>query len=379
VRQGLLVSLAAGAALLGVVGQVTVALAATWVIVPTPNPGSNRTLYAGAMSATTDAWAVGYSIDSSGFNYSTLAQRWNGSAWSVVPSPNPSFGNEHILKGVADLAPGSAWAVGYSQDDNTFTDQALIERWNGTSWSLSTPASDPNGSQDQLYGAAGASASDVWAVGSHFDFNLGGNDGLIEHWNGSAWQLSATVPAALQLTAAAAISGTDAWAAGQATSGQALLLHWDGTSWTAVSSPTIASSNVYPQALSATGTRDVWMVGYQESNAPRSSYRTLIEHWNGTGWSVVPSPNPGTTSNLVLGVTALSTTDAWAAGYYYTTTGAAELLLQWNGSAWTVAQPPAPGGTTVDELTAVMGVAGGTVLAAGRADSQELGIETTNG
>ena len=53
-----------------------------------------------------------------------------------------------------------------------------------------------------------------------------------------------------------------------------------------------------------------------------SPSQTLIEHWNGTTWSVVASPNVGTQLNGLNGVTAVSTSDIWAVGSDGNTGGA---------------------------------------------------------
>ena len=55
--------------------------------------------------AANDAWAVGH------VNDQTLTIHWNGTAWSIIPSPNPgiSFNN---LAAVAAIAPNDVWAVG---------------------------------------------------------------------------------------------------------------------------------------------------------------------------------------------------------------------------------------------------------------------------
>jgi hypothetical protein len=54
--------------------------------------------------------------------------------------------------------------------------------------------------------------------------------------------------------------------------------------------------------------------------APSSAYLTLTLHWNGSTWSVIPSPNPGGTNqgdqNVLYGVAALSAHDVQAVGYY---------------------------------------------------------------
>ena len=68
-------------------------------------------------------------------------------------------------------------------------------------------------------------------------------------------------------------------------------------------------------AISAT---NVWAVGYSvTSNAGATPTHALIEHWDGTSWSVVPSPSVGTNSNFLKGVTRVpGTNQVWAAGYY---------------------------------------------------------------
>jgi hypothetical protein len=381
-KRGFLLSLSAGVACVAMLFQAGAALAAaTWIITPTPNPGTFPSLQSVAVSSAGDAWAVGYFANSTNSSYFSLAEHWNGSTWSQVSAPSP-FGNVSILESVADLSSTNAWAVGYSEDDSNYYNpiyQPLIEHWNGSSWSVSRAASDPNGSADQLFGVAGVSASDVWAVGYHFDAAIGGFDGLVEHWNGSAWQVFPSLPSPYGLASVTAISSSDVWAAGATGSDQGLLAHWDGKSWTVVASPTIANSSASLEKVVASASNDVWAVGYQRANARRSPYQTLTEHWNGSSWSVVPSPNPGTTSNLLLGAAALSPTDAWAVGYEYTAGGALELLFHWDGTSWTSVPAPVPGGTTFTELVSAAGLRSGSVWAIGRAEYGELAIHTTNG
>src|SRR5438477_12998191 len=74
--------------------------------------------------------------------------------------------------------------------------------------------------------------------------------------------------------------------------------------WSVVPSP---NSNVVPNGLSAVATvsaNDVWAVG--SSGSQMSGGQTLIEHWNGTSWSVVKSPSPGTDYNTLTGVAVVS-------------------------------------------------------------------------
>jgi hypothetical protein len=77
-------------------------------------------------------------------------------------------------------------------------------------------------------------------------------------------------------------------------------------------------------------------------NGPTS---TLIEHYDGSGWSVVPSPNAGQNqSNDLLGITAVSPTDIWAFGSYFANSDGSQktLLLHWDGTTWSTAPSPNP-------------------------------------
>jgi hypothetical protein len=119
----------------------------------------------------------------------------------------------------------------------------------------------------------------------------------------------------------AATSSTNAWAVGDyynGTTDQTLIEHWNGTSWKQVTSPNAGGSshdNVL-NGVAATSSTNAWAVGYFYNG---TTDQTLIEHWNGTSWKQVTSPNPGGSSddNILNGVAATSSTNAWAVGDYY--------------------------------------------------------------
>lgn len=82
---------------------------------------------------------------------------------------------------------------------------------------------------------------------------------------------------------------------------------------------------------------NAWAVGdHGTSDGGRSG--TLVLHWNGTAWSTVNSPSPGSGLNGLHGVSAVSGSDAWAVGNYssyYEPYVSDTLILHWNGTAWT--------------------------------------------
>lgn len=135
-----------------------------------------------------------------------------------------------------------------------------------------------------------------------------------------------------------AIAAGDAWAVGYTVSSGGtdvpLILYWDGSTWTQVWSPN-PNGDTELEAVAASAADDAWAVGY--TNVTRCSNggpecQGVIMHWNGTGWTVVSSPNPPSTYlNAYLGVAALSREDAWAVG---STDFQWTLIAHWNGTAW---------------------------------------------
>jgi hypothetical protein len=144
---------------------------------------------------------------------------------------------------------------------------------------------------DVLLGVAAASARDAWAVGFR------GSKTLIVHWDGRSWtQVPSPSPipsppaAAGYLFGVAAVSARDAWAVGWYGS-QALIVHWDGRSWAQVPSPSPAEQSPFADGalydVTATSARDAWAAGSIIGHS-----KTLIVHWDGTSWARVPSPTP---------------------------------------------------------------------------------------
>jgi hypothetical protein len=116
-----------------------------------------------------------------------------------------------------------------------------------------------------------------------------------------------------------ATSASNAWAVGEVTAGtseQTLVLHWNGAAWKQVASPDPggpANDNVL-DGVAATSTNNAWAVGTYENGTRQSA---IILHWNGRKWAHVATPNPGT-SNGLFGVAATSASNAWAVGYFKT-------------------------------------------------------------
>ena len=257
--------------------------------------------------------------------------------WYTIASPNPGA-NVDELDAVAAVTPNDVWAVGLSQDIMYDEMSPLFEHWDGHAWSVASYAA--NGvSGSNFVGVTAISKHDVWAVGSN------GGAAVTAHWDGATWQLAfAPTPADGNYASFKSVSATaadDVWAVGLYISGgfwHTLIEHWDGSAWSIVPSPNQENSGVL-QGVVALSPSDVWAVGYYQRDGVYEKY-TLVEHWDGSAWSIVPSPNRGQyQDNVLTGVAAVSAQDIWAVGYV--TDAQTSLTEHWDGSAWSeVAAPP---------------------------------------
>jgi hypothetical protein len=321
-------------------------------VVPTPNENFNNGLAAISASSPSDIWAVGQE---------TI--HFDGTKWTAFPAPGIKGNNTSYLGGVADISPTDAWAVGTLGIGEANPGQ-VIEHWNGTQWNAFPGPSFASGDQPSLKALTAISANDIWAVGSLLS---GGGEllsFLFEHWDGAAWTATTLLTNDAFLFAVSADASNDVWAVGfqgpENDNSRTLVLHFDGTSWKMVASPSVGSGASQLNGVAALAPDDVWAVGFSTPLAPpkEAATLTLIEHWDGASWTVVPSPNVGPQSvfqsNRLEGITALSPNDIWAFGSYTMADGSGQqktLLMNWNGTAWRIASSPSPvKGTFVSDV-----------------------------
>lgn len=330
-----------------------------WSVVKSSDPGMTQNGFNSVSAiSTNDVWAVGSQATHSASQ--TLIEHWNGSTWSVVKSPNPSS-TVNSLNGVAAISNNDVWAVGTSDDSHARTHQTLIEHWNGSGWSV---VSSPNqGQWSVLNSVTAISVSDVWAVGYAVSGNQSVHSTLIEHWNGTIWSIITSPNQGTNtnvLSSITAISANDLWAVGQYVSGndlnpQTLIEHYNGNTWTIVVSPNIKAMENGLSGVTAVSSHDIWATG-TAFNLPGNTSQTLIEHYNGSTWTIVASPNARSSQNFLHGVTAISARDIWAVGLSITNTGVRKTLIeQWNGSTWRIVSSPSPGSdlNSLDSITRV--------------------------
>jgi hypothetical protein len=258
--------------------------------------------------------------------------------WSIVTSPNTSSSQDNELHGVTCATSSDCWAVGFAGTGIGGTEQTLAEHWDGTAWSI-VATQNASSSQNNLIGVTCTMSSDCWAVGTAV--TSGVDLTLAEHWDGTAWSVVATPNAGI-LFGVACTTSSDCWAVGGTPTAQTLAEHWDGTAWSVVTTPNKTSlplDTLYGVACATSS--DCWAVGAAVNNSSGSKEHTLAEHWNGTAWSIVATPNTSSPRNDLFGVSCATSSDCWAVGIASNLTGVNLTLAEhWDGTAWSVAATP---------------------------------------
>lgn len=303
-----------------------------WVMVPAPSPPADSLLGGVATRSPTDAWAVGRSRSADDV-ISALIEHWNGTAWRVISSPD--VGQSSTLSAVAIVSAGNAWAVGSYRGDTLGGDKALVEQWNGRSWTR-VPSPHPGG-VSWLTAVAVISPRNAWAVGGYED-QVGSNDkAFTVHWNGRKWlRVPIPVTSTGVLSGVAATGWSDVWAVGYAENAvtQVVILHWNGRGWKRAPYRGPAGSS-YLAGVAAVSQRDVWAVGNTIRGTDVGPAFTV--RWNGSKWLRVPIPDAGT--SVLSGVAATSPRNVWAAGG-----GANDTVIEhWDGANWTRVPSSGPG------------------------------------
>jgi hypothetical protein len=155
----------------------------------------------------------------------------------------------------------------------------------------------------------------------------------------SASPRTASTSRALQ--GVACVSARSCWAVGAATTGtttRTLIEHWNGSKWSVVASPSVrSSSGTFLKEVSCTGPSDCWAVG--RAVVGTTKQEPIAEHWNGRRWSLIVLPEPaGRLADELRGVSCLTATRCWAVGFSERVAFSPALPLaeHWTGKRWFV-------------------------------------------
>ncbi|MDX6479839.1 MAG: hypothetical protein QOG85_349 [Gaiellaceae bacterium] len=308
-----------------------------------------------------DAWAVGtartFTVSPSGRHWPgpnyALIEHWDGNRWAIVRTPRLG---EARLAAVSAAGPDDVWTVGttYRQgglsrrDPNSW--RPLLLHWDGATWrTIRLPWAAPGLSLDRVV-ATGPSS--VWAVGTHTDWtNRKGvylDRSILEYWDGVRWHdVRAPFGPDDPIADFSATSGSDAWAVGSYSLGEArqvafagaLAAHWNGSEWQITPVPNReGANNSWLFAVAAARSDDAWAVGVSEHNTRKHGEEPvlLLEHWDGTSWYATPGPALSTWDGYGFRIAAAADGSALAVG----SSDCDNVVLRWAGGSWTLSRHP---------------------------------------
>ncbi len=305
---------------------------------PNPNQGgvnpANSTLTGISCVTTSFCVAVGWTFEGEDQSvqistWSTLAETWNGSRWSVIPTPATQGGSAQLFA-VSCTTTTACEAVGYDSG----VQLAIGESWDGRQWHLQ-PTPDPGGINTitALEGIACTSSTSCKAVGwAQSSSALLPSGPLVEQWNGTAWTIQPSAPINGGYLDAISCSAADACTAVGSLNG-AFAERWNGVAWTLQPAPASGGVNAVLAGVSCPTARFCMAVGVVHVSVNGGdTTKTMGASWNGTAWSMSPTPQPsGAARSTFNAVTCASSAACTAVGGSDVT---GPLVATWNGTRW---------------------------------------------
>jgi hypothetical protein len=199
-----------------------------------------------------------------------LIERWNGSTWSTMPSPN--LGQESGLNSVSCITDNSCLAVG--EGGSRLNAASLIEQWDGNSWSIVTNPS--LGVSSSLQSVSCAGVTSCVAIGTFQ--RTARNQNLatfIEQWGGASWSVVRTLGGIKSLNAVSCGITTLCVAVGSIGT-STLIFRWNGIKWARMKSPNPLGQTLpngsFLNGASCVGSGFCIAVGVSDLD-------TLVEQW----------------------------------------------------------------------------------------------------
>ncbi len=332
-----------------------------WTIQSTPNPsGATRSLFTGvSCSSATACTATGEYVNSSGTTV-TLAEAWNGTEWSIQSTSNPSEASGSTLQSVYCASSSSCVAIGYSSTSTGW--ESFSEQWNGTTWTLKSLPEASGAAITITPGMSCTSASACTAVGYAYSPTAKAYLTVAERWNGTEWKVQTTpTPSGAEdsyLRTVSCSSSTSCIATGEYvnSSGTTVTLAetWNGTEWKVQTppNPTGAKESILRGVLCTSSTACTTVGWYVNSQGITTN---LVQRWNGTEWSIQSASNPsGLATNKLFAVSCSSSTACLSVGWYVNSSDVYDAAAEtWNGTEWVIHNPAVPSGATLSSMDGV--------------------------
>jgi hypothetical protein len=317
----------------------------TWTPLPIKQPGD-----AGNFLNQVSCWspagcmAVGRYGRSDGA-FLTLSELWNGTSWQIRRTPSPA----DLSEGLSSVScPPSAPCMAVGAYVNRSDQQAtLAEQRTASGWKV-LPTSSPGAAVNVLAGVSCPAKGLCIAVGYYNTSS--GPQPLAEQWDGTSWTVL-TVPGSGMLNAVSCAApdscqAVGSFKAGQTSPQQAIALGWNGSSWQNEPTPatSVRTSLAGVSCVSASGCVAVGFDNQGKGNTPRP----LAETWDGSAWTLLPSPPPSRLGELssvscpAAGFCVAVGSYLHAPSFGVLAAPAAPLSVRWNGTSWAKLPTPMP-------------------------------------
>ncbi len=280
----------------------------------------------------------------------TLAERWDGTRWRIQPTPNLAGSPNSSLSAVTCSSRRACTAVGSAEARTAFV--PLAERWNGSRWSIEPTPRPPKAKNSELLGVSCPTSRECIAVGD-YDTASNVSYGFAERWNGSRWTLAGVVrPGARAFLDSVSCSSASRCTAVGAyeitTTTLPLAERWTAGRWRKQSTP--GAGLLF--GVSCPAFAQCTAVGSQP-NGQSGESALLAMLWNGRRWKTQSVPEPlGSTQGFLRGVSCPTVSSCAAAGWADLTT-AVTVADHWNGKSWTLELTANPAGSLGSTFTGV--------------------------
>lgn len=361
-----------------------------WEQVPSPAPGGGSMLYGVDGVAADDVWAVGWEKDyfnQYSYDALSLVLHWDGSTWSVVPSPSPGVypdgGIDVYLYDVAAVSATDVWAVGTYLDqhpgDGFLGFQSLALHWDGEEWTqVETPSTPVGGTGAMLEDLAVLAPDDIYAVGFRVapEYGAVSTVGLLLHWDGSSWTALPHPPIVSidehWLRGVAVLGPDDLWVVGGHSGGgygpadDPYVARWDGSNWTVMDDAPSFGVQTWYRDVEVAEPGKLWVVG-DANRGDGTTFPWILEWTAADGWIEAPMADLDVAGADVREISVSGPSSARAVGSYLDEVAPAPprpLVLEWDGAVWSriPTDPNGPSSATFFGVTEAGGEAWGVGL-----------------
>jgi hypothetical protein len=322
----------------------------TWSIVDNPVYQGQETIPNHILPFSADS-AVGLSNATIDGQSAIAYMPWEGTEWTVPHTDPVEIGITSDMRAARGSAPDDIWITGTVRVD-TLLLLPYLAHWDGQEWSAVEAIMEPR----QGFPGSGSGADlvvfapdDIWVIGTANDYNASSGEILACHWDGSSLEEAGAIPHLFnRINLLRAADGADAnniWAVGDGRnisgSFRSLLVYWDGTGWGPQSFTPLPGENALSDGLwdvIVFATDDAWAVG--KKNLGGQSHSMYL-HWDGSSWTEIAGPNIGPLTS----VTGSGPDDMWASVSFGEYGGR---MVHWDGATWTEFNTaPIPGATHI--------------------------------